>query len=218
MKRIALVSSVLLFGLACDPAGFDPDPVDPVGDTDTDTDVRDTDDPNPITQGVQIGSEGIISECTTRSVGANDTIAGFSGTAQQVTDTSLQPVDGTLDGAAAGVPATLSTTAVSWAAVEGDGCPTLMLVGVDADLSADPELSATLAGWALIEPDRSYTIGLWASAWSGTATPVLDPADYDTVELRIDGTRDVAGFVGSVGFEACVGGTCTLEPYGTLAD
>ncbi|MEZ4323324.1 MAG: hypothetical protein R3F61_38020 [Myxococcota bacterium] len=214
MTRLFLPPALLLLGLACEPTT-------PSNLNDTDTDVSDTDPPDtdpPKTSGVQIGSEGIISElCSASAIEGTDDLPDFGGTAAEVSDAVLGGFSGSLAGPRPAVDATFTSAATSWAKVDGPDCPLLLLVGATATLSADPELSSDLRGWLLVDVDRDATFVYWGSTWSGNAQPALDAADFDTIEVRLDGAVESGVLSADVGFEGCAGTSCTIEPFGTLS-
>ncbi len=215
---LATLTAVVSTSLACDATGSfgDTDTDPPSNDTDTDLD---TDTPPPTVQGVQIGSEGIITTCAQRTVQDADTPAGFDLTAGDLrgllsgTDTGVLSPDGAAD-----VALGLQAQAGDVVAFDGPGCPDTVGIPLTLTVAADPALTASPAGWALIDPDGTGLFAAWDADWVGDAEPMFDPADYDTVELRVDGTVDANRFARGidVGFEGCTAGVCDLEAYGTI--
>jgi len=208
MRRIFLPVLVLFVGLGCEPAEFNPDSVDP----EVEPDPSDTGSPGPTPRGVQIGSEGILTECGLRDIGGSETPPGFADSAEALAGALLGDFSGTLGPAAA----TVSLSATGFSAITGSGCPEVFAASLTGDLDASPELSGSLGGWALIQPGSTAVFTVWSSDWQGTASPRFDPADFDTVQLRVDGDLDASGIDASVVFEGCTGANCSTEDYGNL--
>ena len=89
-------------------------------------------------------------------------------------------------------------------------------MGITASLAAAPTLEGDFSGWALVGP-TSAELSAWSSAWTGDVVPLLDPADYDSFEVRMDLELDGSGAEGDVSFEGCRPGLCDLETIGALA-
>ena len=208
MRHFILPALVLLLGLGCEPAEFSPDTADPVADTGRD----DTDPPGPTARGVQIGSEGIVTVCGVREIDGAQTPAGFGDTAAALSAALLGEFSGSLGSS----PASLSLTATGFSEISGSDCPTVFAAALSGGLDASPELSGSAQGWALIEPGSTAVFTVWSSDWQGSAAPVFDLADFDTVQVRIDGTVDTMGVDATVSFEGCTGSECSLEDYGNL--
>jgi hypothetical protein len=216
--RLSVLSLALALGLACDATsnGFTTD----TDGTPTVVDTGDPPPPPPTPRGVQIGSEGILTDCTQRTLADADQPAGFDTTAGalrtqlSITATgNVNPNDGN------SAPLQLGVEAGPVIAFDGAGCPETVALPLSLSIDAAPALTATPAGWALVEPDGTGVFAAWAPDWDGSAEPDFEAGDYDTVALRVDGTIEDTAFVrlADLGFEGCTAGACDLAPYGVIA-
>ena len=169
----------------------------------------------PEVQGIQIGSEGIISDaCTTESVQSDQVVEGFSAAAKDLTDAVLGAIEGVFTTASSETArGALTLRAESWSKVRGEGCPEQLLVELSGSLMSDPLLSAELVGWGLLDPNGRMELVMWGSHWTGSVQPTLVEADFDSLELRVDAEID-PGLRAQVSFEGCAKGVCETEPAG----
>jgi len=170
------------------------------------------------TNGVQIGSEGLLGRCDIESVGPDERIDGMSGTPAQLVAALFMPWDATLNAGTEVYGGSFSPEAVGFSKLTGEDSDCVgVWVDTTAQLRVEPGLTAELEGNMRIKTTGEADFALWSEVWAGDIQPSgLDPTALEIARVRFTGAMSSTRLVGSAEFVGCDTESCESEPIGAF--